>query len=253
MGNVSRMVHRVLVLADIHGNDDALGAVLAEADPGGFDAVAIIGDITWGSFPQETYELLAPLSEKLIAVSGNSDRALLELRSGVIDQPSERERWMLEAHSSEVRGFLVSLPQRVSIEISGFGSVLFTHGSPRGDEELVTPETPPERVREFMDGVSESVLGTGHTHVGYVRSLDGWTLFNPGSIGMPYEGKRGAFWATLEGGAIDLHRTDYDVEAFVQRTRATDDPAVDKIAPILLDPPTREEAIAQSEKLVFSG
>lgn len=247
------MVERVLVLADIHGNDDALRAVLADADPAGFDAIAVIGDITWGSFPQETCDLLAPLSETLVAVRGNSDRAVLEVLSGATSDPTERERWMVDAHTSEVRDLLASLPQLASMEISGFGCVLFTHGSPRGDEELVTPETPADRVRDFMDGVSEPVLGTGHTHVSYVRSLYGWTLFNPGSVGMPYEGKRGAFWATLEGGAIDLRCTDYDVETFVRRTHATGDPAAQEIAPVLLDPPTREEAIAHCEKLVFSG
>lgn len=246
------MLRRVLVLADIHGNDDALRAVLADAGTD-FDAVVVLGDVTWGSFPREVYGLLAPISDGLICVCGNADRALLEQREGSIAEPSERERWMLSAHPPDVCDFLVSLPNRRSIEVAGLGAILLTHGSPRGDEELVTPETPADRVRQFMQGVSERVLGTGHTHVAYLRSLEGWTLFNPGSVGMPYEGKRGAFWATLESGGIEFRHTDYDVERFVERSLATGDPAAERIAPVLLDPPTREEAIAHSEKLVFSG
>ena len=75
---------------------------------------------------------------------------------------------------------------------------------------------------------------------------------NPGSVGLPYEGQRGAFWALL-GPDVEHRRTEYDVDAAVARMRATDDPRVEQIAEMLLEPPTREEAIEHAESLEFSG
>ena len=49
----------------------------------------------------------------------------------------------------------------------------------------------------------------------YDRTLtNGLRIVNPGSVGMPYEGKAGAFWAVL-GPDIEFRRTEYDVEAAV--------------------------------------
>ena len=57
------------------------------------------------------------------------------------------------------------------VEIDGLGSVRFCHGSPRTDEECVTPETPEERVREFSAGVDERVIVTGHVHIQFDREV----------------------------------------------------------------------------------
>ena len=78
------------------------------------------------------------------------------------------------------------------------------------------------------------------------------SLLNPGSVGLPYEGEQGAYWAIL-GPDVELRRTDYDVEAAVEQMRATEDPRVDQIVELMLEPPPREEAIDQAERLVFSG
>ena len=36
---------------------------------------------------------------------------------------------------------------------------------------------------------------------------------NAGSVGRPYEGRPGAFWALLEAGEVELRHTPYAVEA----------------------------------------
>ena len=43
-------------------------------------------------------------------------------------------------------------------------------------------------------------------------------IVNPGSVGMPYEGRSGAYWALL-GPDVELRRTEYDVEAAWPRSR----------------------------------
>ena len=71
-------------------------------------------------------------------------------------------------------------------------------------------------------------------------------------MGLPYEGERGAYWALL-GPDVELRRTDYDVEAAVERMRATGDPRVEQIVEMMLEPPPREDAIEHAERLEFSG
>ena len=97
------------------------------------------------------------------------------------------------------------------------------------------------------------VLVCGHTHMQYDRLLSsGLRVVNPGSVGLPYEGQPGAYWALL-GPDVELRRTEYDVEAAVALMRATDDPRVEVIAELMLNPPSREEAIEDAERQVFAG
>ena len=59
---------------------------------------------------------------------------------------------------------------------------------------------PEARLAEAVAGVRADVVVTAHTHVSYVRHALGRTFLNPGSVGMPYEGAPGAYWALLGPG-----------------------------------------------------
>jgi diadenosine tetraphosphatase ApaH/serine/threonine PP2A family protein phosphatase len=142
--------------------------------------------------------------------------------------------------------------ESVVVEIDGLGPVRFCHGSPRSDEELVTPATPEERVREFGAYVPERVVVTAHTHLQFDRRVDELRLVNAGSVGMPYEGRAGAFWGVL-GPDVELRRTDYSLDEAVERYRASGDPLAEQMVELLLCPPTREEVIADAESREFAG
>lgn len=241
------------VLSDVHGNAPALAAVLAEVDRLEPDLVVFGGDLTWGPLPEETLELLEPLADSAVFVRGNAERSLLEYASGTAsDEPSERARWLLERHSADARAFLGRFAEQAIVNVAGLGAVRFCHGSPRGDEELVTFATPEKRMLELLDGVEERVLVTAHTHVQFDRRVAGVRSVNPGSVGMPYEPKRGAFWALL-GPDIELRHTAYDLDETVRRCRASGDPSVEAMVEILREPPSREEVAEHAERLQFSG
>jgi putative phosphoesterase len=252
-----REATRVALLSDVHGNAVALRAVLRELDDVRPDLLVFGGDLTWGPQPMETYGLVAELPTPAIHVKGNAERALFEaaaaLEAGTGDTLRPRERWMVAQHSAESMAFLASFVETASVEISGLGSVRFCHGSPRSDEELVTFATPEPRMRALLDGVTEDVLVTAHTHIQFDRTVAGVRSVNPGSIGMPYEGRSGsASWATL-GPDVDLRRTEYDVEEAVRQYRMTDDPLTEQMVEILLEPPTPEEVVADAEAREFAG
>lgn len=236
---------RVAALSDVHGNAPALEAVLADVRREQADAIVFCGDLTWGPLPRETLELVRALELPTYFVRGNADRSVgVELEG--------RGAWMAEQHDDDARTFVSGFAQTVSLDVDGLGPTRFCHGSPRSDEECVTERTQPDRVREFMAGVDERVVVTGHVHVSYDRVVEGVRLLSPGSVGMPYEGRPGAYWALL-GPDVDHRRTDYDLERTVELYRASGFPRVDDIVEVTLSPPTREEAIEHAESVLFSS
>ncbi|MBA3244913.1 MAG: metallophosphoesterase family protein [Actinobacteria bacterium] len=242
---------RVGVLADVHGNDTALAAVLAELERESTDLLVHCGDLTWGPEPRETLALLEPWASRLHCVRGNGDRKLLELADGSSVEPTPREAWMVERHGSAGRKLLATFRQQVVVEIDGIGRTLFCHGSPRSDEECVTVETPVDRLREALAGIDAEVVVSAHTHLQYERSALSKRLLNPGSVGMPYEDERGAYWALL-GPGVEFRRTEYDLDEAVTRYRASGDPSTERMVELLLSPPTPAEVIEDAETRVFA-
>jgi predicted phosphodiesterase len=236
---------RIAALADVHGNAPALEAVLGEVAAERVDLVVFCGDLTWGPLPRETLALVRGLETPARFVRGNADRALEE-------DTGDRAEWLRGLHSDADRELLRGFEEAVVVDVDGLGPARFCHGSPRSDEECVTERTPGVRVREFLAGVPEPVLVTAHTHVSYDRTLDGVRLVNPGSVGMPYEGAPGAFWALL-GPDVEHRRTEYDVERTAKLYRASGDPRSEQMVELLLEPASREEAIAEAERRRFSG
>ncbi|HEY7149353.1 MAG TPA: metallophosphoesterase family protein [Gaiellaceae bacterium] len=238
-------MRKVAVIADVHGNAPAFRAVLDEIEREGVDLIVSCGDLTWGPLPEETFELARDLDARF--VRGNADRAVLERAS-----ETEREQWMQEHHGDELRAFLATFEDGVVVEIDGLGPVRFCHGSPRSDEECVTPETPEERVREFSAGVEERVIVTAHVHIQFDRDVAGIRSLNAGSVGLPYEGRPGAYWALL-GPDVEHRRTEYDLEATVARYRSSGQPNVEQIVEMMLEPPQPREVIDHGEEKVFAG
>src|SRR3954451_24019267 len=138
-------VRRVAVLSDIHANVPALEAVLAEPDVASAELVVMCGDLTWGPEPQRTYESIAALGDRAVCVRGNADRYVRQLTSGARTAAKPRDSWIPAQHAPDALAFLKRLPFSAVVEIEALGPVLFCHGSPRSDHELVTPGTPPAR------------------------------------------------------------------------------------------------------------
>jgi putative phosphoesterase len=221
-------VRRIAALYDVHGNVPALEAVLADPRCAAADAIVSGGDVCAGPMPVEALELLE--SRGAIFVRGNADREL----SG----------WPAERLTAEQLETLRSWPTVRTLEVEGLGEVVFCHGSPRRDDEILTRITPEVVVAEACGGAP--VVVCGHTHVQYDRTVVRSRVINAGSVGMPYEGRTAAFWALL-GDRIELASTDYDVEAAVAAMRATGYDNMAAAAKILLEPHTAEEATAEFE------
>jgi putative phosphoesterase len=190
---------RVAALYDVHGNLPALDAVLAEVDA---DVIVVGGDTVMGPQPAETLERLRSLDGDVRFIRGNADREVYEEEKRGLAPPELME--FVRARLSRVQlDFLGSLPQTVSI-----GRVLFCHATPRNDEEVFTAISPDERWAAALAGVDADVVACGHTHIQFDRRIGDIRLVNAGSVGMPYEGKPGAYWAILDGTDVEFRRTE---------------------------------------------
>jgi len=228
---------RVAVLADIHGNLPALEAVLAEVEAAAPDLVVVCGDVASGPLPAETIELLRSLPDARF-VRGNADRELVS----AFDRRLSND-WCATQISPDQRDFLASFPETLSIEVDGLGRVLFCHGSPRSDEEMMTSETPDERLAELIGGVDAAVVVCGHTHMPFDRKAGAVRVINPGSVGMPYA-EPGAHWALL-GPGVEMRRTDYYREGAAARIRKSEWADAEEFARSnVLTAPSAEDAFA---------
>jgi predicted phosphodiesterase len=204
----------VAVLSDIHGVLPALEAVLAEPDVAGAQRIVVTGDIAAGPLPVQVLDRLMELGERVIAVRGNADRELVAMaRGGVSSLPDAIGAWAATQLSPRHVSWLAGLPHPVTMAVAGFGDVLFCHGSPRDDDEVVLVDTRMDRWSDVLRDVPDSVhtIVCGHTHMPFVRLAHGRQIVNSGSVGMPY-GRPGAHWALLADGAVTLRRTVYDID-----------------------------------------
>jgi putative phosphoesterase len=213
----------VAVLSDIHGVLPALDAALAEPDVEAADAIVLTGDIAAGPQPVEVLDRLTALGDRVVWVRGNADRELVALA-----RDPEREAgfavsgWAARQLRPDQLELLERLPHPVTLEVAGFGEVLFCHGSPRDDDEVVLVDTRMSRWKEVLADVPETVttIVCGHTHMPFARLVNRRLVINPGSIGMPY-GHTGAPWALLRNGAVQLRRSEFDIERARQSIRET--------------------------------
>ena len=211
---------RDAVLFDVHGNLAALDAVLAEARAEGFDRLLFGGDLVlFGPEPAACVDRLRGLGDQLAAIKGNTDRY-------VIDRQDDVARWA-DALGDDRLAWLDALPAQLAVPEQ---DALLVHATPRGDEEMLMPETPASEAAAMLAGVDQHTLLCGHVHIQYRRPVAGHEVINPGSVGMPLDGDPRAAWAIVSDGQVELRRTAYDVEAVADRVEREDGPFADMVA-----------------------
>lgn len=244
---------RIAVLADVHGNLPALRAVLADVDREGVEAIVSAGDVVAGPLVRESLELLAARPEPVWWVRGNAEREAVEAFDGqpvTDDAPGRAAAWSARALDQRWRDELATWP--ISLELDG---VVFCHGSPRSEDEFITRATPDDVVLDALTGAGERLVVGGHTHQQFIRPLGGGLVYaNAGSVGLPYEGRRGAFWMIVDAGVPELRMTGYDLDAAMGELGASGFPDLDShLADSLVEPVDPDWVAAFFEHRVGRG
>ena len=197
---------RVAALYDIHGNLPALEAVLEEVARESVDSIVVGGDVLWGPLQSEC--LAALRATRALFLAGNCERDVL----GAVDEGS---RWCRDQLATGDVELVSAWPTSLELDLEGLGRVLFCHATPRSLDENLTRLTADHDVAAALSGVDADIVVCGHTHVQLDRTVPSSPrLVNAGSVGLPYQGDTGAFWAIL-GTEVELRRTPYDVESAI--------------------------------------
>lgn len=209
---------KVALLADIHGNAQALEVVLNQATSLGVKVLLVAGDLVGYYFePGKVFKLLDPW-EKYV-VRGNHEEMLSAARldkrflEGVDARYGSGIRIALEQLSSEQIDKLCNLPHPLGVHLDDC-SILLCHGSPWDSNFYVYPNTAPDLLgRCFKEGFDVTVLG--HTHYPMMYQIGKSLLVNPGSVGQPRNRQPGAHWAIFDTVTrhIEFKRENYDYVA----------------------------------------
>jgi predicted phosphodiesterase len=229
----------VLALYDIHGNVDALDAVLADPRLSEAQAIVVGGDIVPGAFSGDCVSLLRGHGLPVHWVRGNGEREVAAAAAAGIeaamvppDAPAElAAATTATALGAEACAWLGALP--TTLELDG---VLYCHATPGRDDETLTRISPAERWAEALRGVAHKLVVGGHTHQQDDRLVGSVRFINAGSVGLPYEGDSAARWAWIADGAPELGRTAYDGAAAGRRMLASGWPDQRSIDAGLIDP-----------------
>ncbi|MGH3169480.1 MAG: metallophosphoesterase family protein [Trebonia sp.] len=226
------------LLADIHGNEVALRAVLQDAEQFAVDRWWALGDLVlFGPRPVEVMELLLGLPA-IEMLRGNTDRYVLTgeqpgphasaadavgsldlvQRYAAVAAGSAWTRGVLD--QAGVLGRLEDLPERLRLRSPGGTVIMGVHASPEADDGPgIEPGIADEQLSQLLAGYGADIVIGGHTHFVTDRLADGVRALNPGSTGMPRT-LGAATWILLEEDGSEVtvaHRkVPFDVDAVVR-------------------------------------
>ena len=232
-------------ISDIHGNLEALRAVLDEIDSLGIKDIVCLGDVVgYGPNPMECLEIVQSISN--LNILGNHEEAVLY---GIPPNFNLKARRALEwtrkvlleeakdpAETREARRkFMESFQIQTRVE-----GVTYVHGSPRQPtREYVMPGDAHNRKKMTeIFACLEDYCFCGHTHTPGIFTLEeGFThpsdmfelymlgthekvLINVGSVGQPRDGDPRACFCTFDGDTVVWRRVEYDIEAVCKKIYA---------------------------------
>lgn len=225
---------RAAIISDIHGNLEALQAVLKSIEADGVDYIIHLGDLVgYNANPRECVALLQ--KKRAICVLGNHDLAILE--------PRMTKGFNVLAHhaitycqrqltQSEIR-YLQSIPR---IEVL-WDRYLLCHGTPESLESYVLNLFQAKRIfnllRKRFSGIRFCFFG--HTHIQklwicdqrgkvtsptelpdqiYLSEEENMYLINPGSVGQPRQRDNRSRYLLFDtnGQIIHFKAVPYDIE-----------------------------------------
>jgi predicted phosphodiesterase len=216
---------RYAVLADIHGNLQALTAVLEEMEHHAIDRWVVAGDLVgYGASPNECVEIVAGLGATCVA--GNHDLIALGRLSEerCIDLARESLRWTREVLGAEARSFLEALP----VTATAPGGLVVAHGTLDDPQRYTsTPKQARAQLAELSARPGARVLVLGHTHRPLAVSAEAHEpargrlrlpagepiVLNPGAVGQAREilARARAMVLDLDAGDAAFLRLPYDV------------------------------------------
>ena len=197
---------KLAILADIHGNLPALETVLADLGQFRVDHVIVAGDVVnWGPFSAGVMERVT--AEGWAVMRGNNEFYLLDY--GTPRAPaawSDASQWpLLPWLKRQLQGrwetVIAAWPDTLCLRFPDAPPIRVVHGSARSAWESIFPQVTEAEAETLLAGVEESTVIAAHSHLPMDRHVGRWHILNPGSVGVPLDGRFRARYTLLEGRA----------------------------------------------------
>lgn len=234
---------RYALIADIHGNQEALKAVLADIRSRGINQTYCLGDIV-GYYPNPN-ECIALIQEHTDGcIAGNHDYAALS-RINIKQKFSIYARtameWTIDHLSTDSIQFLDSLPLTQEVN----GKLLLTHAGPvKPDAWGYLFMEDDDSIRKILKDMKQQICFIAHTHFpSVIAAIDGKVDFlparktmlkengryiiNAGSVGQPRDGDPRSCYAVYDDKekSISFVRTKYPLGVTQEKVRTSGLPA----------------------------
>lgn len=238
------------VISDLHSNQEALEAVMADIRALGVQRLACLGDVVgYGPDPEYCIDMVRGHCE--VAILGNHDAAVFDgagdfnpnARAAVEWTRKQLEPGLLSMHAKRARWrWLQELWSQPKRRMWSEGRFLLLHGSPRDPVREYVLHTDgylnPDKVAAIFAGFAGVCVG-GHTHHPGLIDDDfrfhepeftsgsatmplpaGRKSFvNVGSVGQPRDGDARACYAILEEERVTWRRVAYDFRPTQRKIR----------------------------------
>jgi predicted phosphodiesterase len=219
------------LISDIHSNLPALDAVLEDIGRRGVTAIYHLGDLV--GYSAGPNEVVARLIERAIpGVSGNYDSTVANdykhcgCRSENVRQEELSHvsyEWTRKHVTAATKSFLEALPFRIDLRPLGGHvagpTITLVHATPVNNLVYVTEDRPDAFLSKMAKQAqleAGDAICFGHTHKPWVRTVDGVTFINTGSVGRPKDGDWRAGYVLLSASEdciiAEIVRVEYDVE-----------------------------------------
>lgn len=244
---------KIAVISDIHGNMEALEAVLNDIKTEGCEKIFALGDYAMaGPEPNKvvSWFINKQKESNIIMIQGNTDNMIANYSEELQKYVSQKAPVMAEALKNDIelltkeqKEFLKKLDEQKLVEIEGV-KILLVHGSPRKNNEDILPDISIDKISEIMLGVDADVVLCGHTHIPCgIQTPNKQTIVNVGSVGRPFTPEPKSCYLKLtinNGKCLFEHKfVEYDNNSASQKMLKRDFAGVEKLAKTLINPEER--------------
>jgi putative phosphoesterase len=213
---------KVCVIADIHGNYDALKKCIQEAQNLNIKKFLCLGDYVGYYYePHKCIDLLLDINATCIR--GNHEEMLLD---------AIKNKHRLEYYTSKYGNgikialkklkkkhldFLKKLPKTKRITIKK-KKILLCHGSPWKINEYIYPNKF-DKFKVKLNKYNFDNILVGHTHIQMKKRINSKIILNPGSVGQPRDGEGLAKWLIIDFSNMkyEFKKTFFDKKKIVKQ------------------------------------
>ena len=179
---------RIAVIADIHGNRQALEAIIEDLAHQDMDEIVVAGD-TVNMLPdsRQCWQMVRALTQNVL--KGNHEFLTHDFQELLAKDAVYSSDRFAPLRACVAQFSVEDLDQMRALPITlHYPDLLLTHATPKNLFESITADTTLKQLREMFADSSEPFIVRGHNHVWLENNFDGRTVTTLGSAGIPLDG-----------------------------------------------------------------